>query len=466
MKKILAFSLLMALAVCSCQDKVIVDITPEPQPEDIVFTATIENSTQWETKTSLDENWNVLWTRGDQVSIFAGSTVNGQYQVTDDSDGKSSANLYQISDGFVAGKAIDNNVAFYPYTPTASIVKSEDTYIISNFLLPEYQVYDEASFGNGAFPMAAVTGSTGEKNLNFKNILGGLMLQLKGSATIATIRIIGNNQEILCGNAEVTVSSGSVPSINLKDASATTVTMDCGAGVTLNSDIATSFIIALPPMTFSKGFSVLFTDKEGNQMEIVTKNTLTISRSHMLKMETIDYVGLPVSVSQITNGSILVFRAGGKVRIEKTSQTEQISIPPDIDWITEDAVVGNCIILDVLNNPYQESRYADVIITGQEGDIVLRIVQFGEKFRLTIAHTVSRFSVMDVDWGSNTSYNAAVLWGDGCADVFVPALHHEYSNNGASKRVDICSDVLPETIVFNDVKGINHIDLSYFQSNE
>lgn len=301
MKRILFFILLAILAVCSCQDKMIVENIPEPLLEDIVFTATIEDGTTGETKTSLDADWNVLWKQGDQVSIFAGSTVNEQYQVTDASDGKTSASLYKIPGGFVAGTAIDNNVAFYPYNSNTSIEKRGNTYIISNIVLPEYQVYSEASFGNGAFPMAAVTSSTEEKNLIFKNIYGGLMLKLKGSATIAAIRITGNNQEILCGNAEVTVSPGSVPSISLNDASAKTITLVCGTGVELNPDTATPFIIALPPITFTKGFKVLVVDTEGEQMEISTSKSLTITRSTILKMEAVDYVGAPANIALLPN---------------------------------------------------------------------------------------------------------------------------------------------------------------------
>ena len=295
MKKNFVYFLLAILALCSCQDKLIVETIPELLSEDIVFTASIEDGTAGETKTSLNADWDVLWKQGDQVSIFAGSTINEQYQVTDASDGKTSANLYQIPGEFVAGTAINNNVAFYPYSSTATIEKSGNTYIISNIRLPEYQVYKEASFGNGAFPMAAVTGSTEEKNLNFKNILGGLMIKLKGSATIAAIRITGNNQEILCGAAEVTVSAGSVPSIRLNYTPAKSVILHCGAGVALDTEKETPFIIALPPVTFTKGFRVIVIDTEGKQMEISTSKSLTIARSSMIKMEAVEYVGAPAS---------------------------------------------------------------------------------------------------------------------------------------------------------------------------
>ena len=283
------------MAITGCQAELEV-ITQEPSKE---FTAIVDEDLNSETKTSLDGEGNVLWKMGDQVSIFAASTVNKQYQVTDDSDGKTAATLNQIpAGGSVDGGKIGNNVAFYPYASTAGIEKSGVSYVISGVELPATQTYAAGSFGNGAFPMATVTSSTEDMNLKFKNVLGGLKLQLKGTSTITSITVTGNNNEILCGDAEVTTTYGGVPSIVLSDASAKTVTLNCGAGVTLDSETATPFIIALPPMTMTGGFTVVVTDTEGKQMQIKTTKPQTITRSNLLKMPAVNYVGTAVYSSE------------------------------------------------------------------------------------------------------------------------------------------------------------------------
>ena len=293
MKKAIVYGLLAALAITGCQAELEV-ITQEPSK---VFTAIVDEDFNSETKTSLDGEGNVLWKMGDQVSIFAGSTVNAQYQVSDDSDGKIAATLNMIG-GVVAGVKIDNNVAFYPYASTAEITKSGNDYVISKIELPATQTYAVGSFGNGAFPMATVTSSTEDKNLKFKNVLGGLKLQLKGTATITSITVTGNNNEILCGEAKVTTTCGGVPSVVLTDASAKTVTLDCGTGVPLDSETATPFIIALPPITMTGGFTVVVTDKEGKQMQIKTTKPQTITRSNLLKMPAVNYDGTDVYLSE------------------------------------------------------------------------------------------------------------------------------------------------------------------------
>ena len=296
MKKTFVYSLLAILALTGCQTKELDSLNDEPEvilnEDSKVFTAVIDDDFNAETKTSLDGEGNVLWKRGDQVSIFAGSTINEQYQVSDASDGKTAASLNKVSGGgFVAGTEIDNNVAFYPYASTAEIAKSGSNYVISGVEFPATQTYAAGSFGNGTFPMATVTSSTEDMNLKFKNVLGGLKLQLKGTSTITSITVTGNNNEILCGDAEVTTTYGGVPSIVLSDASAKTVTLNCGTGVTLDSETATPFIIALPPMTMTGGFTVVVRDTEGKQMQIKTTKPQTITRSNLLKMPAVNYVG-------------------------------------------------------------------------------------------------------------------------------------------------------------------------------
>ena len=218
MSQRLAYGIVAALVLCGCQSRELDGLVPESK----TFIATIEDAFNGgETKTYLDGDGNVRWKQGDQVSIFVGSTLNEQYQVTDKSDGKTAAAFTRISaPGFVGGGEITNNVAFYPYAAAAEIARSGSSSVISDISLPATQNYAEASFGNGAFPMVAVTTTTDDLHLKFKNVLGGLKLQLKGTARIASISITGRNNEILCGAAEVTVANESIPAIHLTDASA------------------------------------------------------------------------------------------------------------------------------------------------------------------------------------------------------------------------------------------------------
>ena len=276
-----------ALAFWSCDsDKdIVVPKTTVIENNGKPFVATTESYSP-ETKTSLN-NSNVLWKTGDQVSVFAASTTNDRYQVTDDSNGKSSASLNKINPaGFVAGVDIDDNVAYYPYSASNAVEKNGSDYDLT-VSLPSTQNYAENSFGNGAFPMAAVTDGSGDMKLTFKNVLGGLKLQLTGTDIISRIEVSGNNDEILCGDATVTASKTTTPSIVLSDDTKTVVTLDCGSGVQLDSETPTTFIIALPPMIMTGGFTIDIFNTENGTQQIKSTKSQTITRSALLAMPTI-----------------------------------------------------------------------------------------------------------------------------------------------------------------------------------
>lgn len=254
-------------------------------------------STEESTKTSLDNDLNVLWTRGDQVALFCANTASEQYQVTDASDGKTSATLNKVASGsFVAGTEIDANVAYYPYS-SLDLTKNGSAFNLG-VTLPSTQTYSSSSFGNGAFPMVAVTATTSDNTLAFKNVCGALKLQLKGTARVKTITLTGNNSEVICGTSTITAQNGVLPTI-VMTGTGKTVTLNCGTGVQLDSDNATQFIIALPPTSFTSGFSVIVTDTDNKQMEITTSKSQTITRSNILRMPVVTFSGTAPDYSKV-----------------------------------------------------------------------------------------------------------------------------------------------------------------------
>ena len=295
---------LLLLVSCTNESEVIQSVKESPK----TFYATTESYNP-QTKTSLNLSGNVLWKIGDQVSIFNVSTINQQYQVTDQSDGKTSASLYQVTTpGFVAGTDLPTNIAYYPYSASNEIAKNGSNYEIT-VSLPSTQNYAENSFGNGSFPMAAVTEDGSDMNLKFKNILGGLKLQLTGTDVISRIVVSGNNNEILCGDATVTASNTTTPTIVLSDDTKTSVTLDCGSGVQLNSETPTLFIIALPPMIMTSGFTIDIYNPVGGTQQIKSTRSQTITRSALLAMPAVavacepspyEYVDLGLSVKWAT----------------------------------------------------------------------------------------------------------------------------------------------------------------------
>lgn len=293
MKKSALIMLTAALAFTACQ---VMETTP--LEEGNVLSAVIEQDDM--TKTVMDDNNNILWSENDQIVAFMKSSYGHKYQVKPAFVGKSYADFSRVTSGngndLSAGNEWEHNIAYYPYSETIECLKSGDHYALE-VVLPSEQTYVAESFGNGAMAMVAVSE---DNDITFRNVLGGMKLQLKGSATITSIKVEGKNNEKLSGAAVVTAyTDGTKPSITMSSDASTSVTLNCFSGIQLNEQTATEFIITIPPVIFSKGFTVTITDTESNEYELDSGKQNEVKRSSLLVMPPIDIQEIVVSTRML-----------------------------------------------------------------------------------------------------------------------------------------------------------------------
>lgn len=279
MKKQL-FGLMTILTILNACQKNDVSVS---LPEEVTIHATIEDKDA--TKTIMDESNNILWSANDQIIAFMKSSYGHKYQVKPSFVGKSYADFSMVSSGngndLSAGNEWEHNVVYYPYSENIECLKSGSNYELE-VNLPSEQVYVPDSFANGSMAMVAVSESN---NITFKNVLGGIKLQLKGTQTVKSIKIEGKNNEKLSGPAVVTAyTDGTKPAITMASNASTSVTLNCSKGVQLNESTATEFIISLPPVLFGSGFTLTVTDAENKTYSIETDKTNTVLRSSLLTM--------------------------------------------------------------------------------------------------------------------------------------------------------------------------------------
>ena len=277
MKKCTFIMLAAVLSFAACQE------VEAPLAEENVLSAVIEQDET--TKTEMDDTNNILWSANDQIIAFMKSSYGHKYQVKSSFIGKSYADFSRISSGsgddLSAGNEWDHNVAYYPYSEAIECLKSGSNYTLDVVLSSE-QTYAAESFGNGSMAMVAVSE---DNNIVFKNVLGGMKLQLRGTQKVKSITLEGKNNEKLSGAATVTAYTDETkPAITMASGASTSVTLNCGSGVQLNESKATEFIISLPPVLFSKGFTVTVTDAEGQTYTVETDKTNTVLRSSILTM--------------------------------------------------------------------------------------------------------------------------------------------------------------------------------------
>ena len=288
MRKIyyLAAALLLT-SVVGCQQEEIQSNEPQDMAIETVY-ATFEDGA--DTRTSLNDQNQVLWSEGDLISVFGGTTANKSFKLEEGYEGTTYGEFtfHKLS----AGTESDNKtvekikavVAYYPYDGNVTVSESEgegdgNVYTI-DATFPATQTYSESgTFGNGAAPAVAVTSSKYDSERKFKNVGSVIKVKLKGDATITKVVFSANAD--LAGKCKITASNTTVPTVEVTEGSQT-VTINCGEGVKLSDDTATEFVITtLPVAGFKGGMTISFYDNEGKKMVYThgAEKTIVIERS-------------------------------------------------------------------------------------------------------------------------------------------------------------------------------------------
>ena len=304
MKKLLFALGLLSMSVTSCVQEM---VNPQEEQDVRVYPEFfVEEVEPYDTgvKTSLTEDRRLVWSAGDQLAIFQGSSIADKYQVKDSADGQMNASFSIVreqageDDDFFAGVEVefDTNVALYPYQSGLTCVpvygapvdEGEDGvvgYKITDVVFPAVQSYVPNSFAEESYMMVSVTSGKSDHTLKFKNVCGVLKLQLKGTAKVRTIELMGNADEPLSGSAIITAySDGTVPTVQMLSTASKTVTLDCGEGVQLNEETPAVFMIALPPTAFATGFTATLTACDGSTAQLSTAKANPVNRSKIKSM--------------------------------------------------------------------------------------------------------------------------------------------------------------------------------------
>ena len=353
MKRILFTALTALTALYGCKK----DHEAELMPDGMVIQATIENSAP--VKTVMDIENHVLWSEDDQIVAFMQAPYGQKYQVQPEFAGKSYADFSMVpsvnESNLPAENQWEHNVAYYTYSESVECIKSGDDYVLE-VELPSEQAYAPESFGEGSMAMAAI--STNNR-LSFKNLLGGIKLQLKGTQTIASITLEGNNNERLSGAADITVyTDGTVPAITMTDHASASITLDCSPGIRLNENTVKDFIIVLPPVFFKKGFTVTVRDTDEKTYTFGTDKANAVLRSSLHTMP-------PVMIDNSQNDDHITDEKSRKVMLLYSAAYNSLRdyLLDDIDELKQGWLPGNNSTDDILlvytHTPTKYGAYND-----------------------------------------------------------------------------------------------------------
>ncbi len=270
------------VASCSIQE----ENFETPGQKDVVFYASFEQPGDGDTKVYANEDLLLRWTADDRISIFNKNTYNQQYRFAGETGDNAGGFDKVAGSEFSTGNAISHVVSVYPYQSTTKISESESL----TLTLPAEQHYAENSFGPGASTMVSVTA---DNFLQYKTVGGYLRLRLYGDGvSVSSITLKGNNGEKLAGKATVTMPLDGTPTVTLAEDATDQISLTCDTPVALGATAEESkdFWLVVPPVTFSKGFTVTVSGK-GGVFEKSTEKTVTVERNKLSKMAPIE-VGL------------------------------------------------------------------------------------------------------------------------------------------------------------------------------
>lgn len=296
MKKIsvIYYATLLLLSACTQAE---IDTT-QINVSSPTFYTSFEDCPETVTKTYIDGQKKLCWTKDDRISIFVGNTLNQEYKYSGDTGAKNGSFSPLTSPGFIAADPLSANFAFYPYSAHNEIEPTGEMSVI----FPSIQQYAIDSFGLGANSMVAVTESKEDMLLQFKNLCGYLIINLYGAEKVASIEFKGNDGEKISGNATVKAGFGIDPVTKMSDDASTSITLECSDGITIGAteESATEFWFCIPPVNFSKGFSIKVTNTDGYTMVKSVSGAKNIVRNTINLMSALktECTGLPDIPSQ------------------------------------------------------------------------------------------------------------------------------------------------------------------------
>lgn len=248
---IVIFALVAACLLASCKKN---NGTDAPKQG---FAASTEQGD--DSKTHLSGT-NVMWNAYDQIKVASQDNPTTQQYTFELTDGANTKDgTFYTGASYVSGffdVSLHDYVAIYPATAGNTITGAST----ADITLPQEQSTQsnwQNSFGDGAMAMMSVSG---DRTLQFKNLLGGLCLQLTGLHEHVTELWITSNDasEYLWGQFTASWNSGE-PTLTHKSGGTGNNTVKlkgCGVTTSGTSTLSQTFYILLPPQTLKTGFTL------------------------------------------------------------------------------------------------------------------------------------------------------------------------------------------------------------------
>ena len=267
MKRLLTL-VLVAIAFVACTQNDVKELTANRVDVPETLTVGFEGG---DTRVELNEVLKTVWSAGDEVSVFYRSYENMRWAFQGET-GDRSGELKLVS-GEVGEQTMNKSYMLYPYSESNSL--GEDGMLYTS--LPAEQSYKANSYGVGG---NIVVAESEDYQFSLKNVCGWIRIQLTGDGEVVqSITLSSNKDEALAGDVAVNSSDAGY---TLTSNGGSSITLDCGEGVTLSGSV-TEFYIGILPQRLEGGITVdIVTDQDSVRKS--TYEAVVVERNHILPM--------------------------------------------------------------------------------------------------------------------------------------------------------------------------------------
>ena len=226
-------------------------------------------------------NGKTVWTEGDQIAVFYGTAGTEKWAYNGET-GSRIGTFYVVTPNSRFNNMSITAIA-YPYQSGYRLDALGKSF---KFAMPATQTYLKDSYGLDG---NILVGRGNEKTATLRNVCGWVRLNIKGNGEIVrSIKLRGNNNEQVAGEISVNLDDATSTLTTTAANALTEVTLNCSNGVKLSSE-ATAFYIALPPQTFTNGFTIEITCNNDLVMTKETSKSVTISRNTITPMAAFEF---------------------------------------------------------------------------------------------------------------------------------------------------------------------------------
>lgn len=335
---------LSALFFGACSEDTTTDATPRSNGPGLVFTGITEGG---RTRTQLGDkdkngNYPTQWIAGDQIAVYALGNPKDCAIYKTENGGETLADFIYES-GAELNASAPYFVAYYPEKHYNNYFNQDDKSL--EVTLPNTQNYTAGNIEQDAYPMVAVSKGT---KLSFKNVLGIVRLNLKSALGDVKVRkIIISSNKPLWGMSSITFGDGATaPILNAYEdeyLDTKNMTLDCGeAGVALNADAPTEFMVTLPPAEY-KTFRIQVIDTDNKIQSFTANRTISVARSAITTVNL--GVNALKSVSTLRHGYIFNYALMRLANNTENPETFDKKIKT-IRFVTNSAETSEMIVSD------------------------------------------------------------------------------------------------------------------------